>query len=139
MLLASAGAVAGELTHRAVKATGRTEAYSAVLLVSAALAYPVADLGAARGRERTRELAAVVSALATGVGAARTRPGTRRRILAMAWLSHAAFDAVHRRSSSSRLPRWYPAFCAGFDTVVAVELLRAHTPDLSDRDVAIAT
>lgn len=125
LLLTLAGAAAGEATHRVLQRRATAEAGSAVLLVTAALAYPMADIGGEHGSERTRELASVGIALAVGLGAACASPRGRRRMLAAAWLSHAAFDVTHRRNTSSRLPRWYPAFCAGFDTVVAAELLRA--------------
>lgn len=123
ILATSVGAVAGSATCRAWRRLGSVEALSAVGLVTAALAYPLTDPRSGRGPARTRELAALGATLAIGLGSAFVPTPTRRRILAAGWLSHAGFDAAHRRNSSSHLPLWYPAFCAGFDVVVAAELV----------------
>ena len=58
------------------------------------------------------------------LGARGPRPRANR-LLAAGWASHALFDAVHGHDESSRLPRWYPAVCAGYDLVVCGHLLRA--------------
>ena len=37
-------------------------------------------------------------------------------LLGVGWICHALFDLAFGHSSSTRrLPRWYPTFCAGFD------------------------
>ena len=69
-------------------------------------------------------MAAVGATLALGVASAAVPRGTGRRLLAVGWLSHAAFDAVHHRNSSSLLPDSYPALCAGFDVAVAGMLMQ---------------
>jgi hypothetical protein len=124
LLIAAAGGLAGALTHRAAQRSGRPVAASAVLLVGAAVTYRFTDPGAAPGPERTRELTAVGATMATGVASALVPSRTGQRILAAGWLAHAVFDAVHHRNDTSHLPGWYPAFCAGFDTVVAGQLIR---------------
>jgi trans-aconitate methyltransferase len=41
-------------------------------------------------------------------------------------MCHALFDlACGHGSSTWRLPRWYPALCAGFDVAYGARLLRA--------------
>jgi len=95
--------------------------------VTAALAYPLAELGAARGPERNRELTAVGVTVALGLASALMPPSARRNVLAAGWLSHAVFDFAHHHTITSRLPAWYPAFCAGFDAVVASRLVRGFT------------
>lgn len=124
ILETSVGAVAGSATYRTWRRLGSIEGLSAVCLVTAALTYPLTDLRSGRGPARTRELAALGATLAVGLGSAFLPTPTRRRILAAGWLSHAGFDAAHRRNSGSRLPFWYPAFCAGFDVVVAAGLMK---------------
>ena len=97
---------------------------SAASLVVAAATYRVADLRAAAGPERRRELSAVGVTAAVGLASAGVPRETRYKLLAAGWLSHAFFDAAHHRSSTSQLPGWYPAVCAGFDAVVAAQLIR---------------
>ena len=118
-----AGAAAGAVTHRVVQQAPNPAAMSAALLVTAALAYPVTDLGAAGGPARRRELISVGAAVALGLASALLPHRSRRRLLAAGWLAHAGFDAAHHRNESSVLPGWYPPLCAGFDAVVAARLL----------------
>jgi hypothetical protein len=125
--VAALGALGGAVTNQVLKRSPAPVPLSATFLVTAALAYPLADLGAARGPERNRERAAVAVTIAIGLAGTLMPPRLRRNVLAAGWLSHAAFDVVHHRTSSSRLPEWYPAFCAGFDAVVAGRLARGST------------
>jgi len=70
-------------------------------------------------RQRTAsELFGVVGCGTASVLAARRPRPRATRVLAAGWASHALFDAAHDHDQGSRLPRWYPAFCAGFDLVV---------------------
>lgn len=73
----------------------------------------------------TRELAALAAFGVAALLAARRSDLVARRTLAAGWLAHALFDAVHETGPASRIPAWYPAFCAGYDGGVAVGLLRA--------------
>lgn len=124
LLQVSAGALAGALTHHTVQRAKRSEALSALFLVGAVATYLLADPRGESGPARLREVAAVGVTVAVGLVSAGAPRRTRRRLLAVGWLSHAAFDAVHRRNSSSYLPASYPALCAGFDVAVAGLLMR---------------
>lgn len=99
---------------------------SAAGLVGAAAIYPMARARrtATRGVV-ARERLALGATVGVGVAAAaRSNSATGRRIVAAGWAGHALFDAVHDRGSSSRLPAWYPAVCAGYDVALAGLLLR---------------
>jgi hypothetical protein len=118
------GAFAGAVTHQTVRRAKRPEAVSALFLVGAAATYLLADPRGVSGAARTREVAAVGATVAMGLVSGMVPRRTSRRLLAAGWLSHAAFDAVHRRNDSSHLPGSYPAVCAGFDVAVAGLLMR---------------
>jgi hypothetical protein len=122
-----AGAGLGELT---VRATRRVPAEQHVALYAAALAIVAAIYPAARqrwGRDRTSvsELLGVLGYGTASVVAARCPRPWATRVLAAGWASHALFDAVHGHDEASRLPRSYPALCAGYDLVVCGHLARA--------------
>ena len=119
LALVAAGGLAGAVTHRTVQRTDWPNALWAAFLVLAAVTYRVADLRGSSGPARSRERAAVGATLAAGVASSLVSGKKRRNVLAAGWLSHAVFDAVHHRSSTSQLPGWYPAVCAGFDVAVA--------------------
>ena len=118
------GGLAGALAHRVAKHSPWPAVVSAASLVAAAVTYRVADLRADAGPARSRELSAVGVTAAVGLASALVPAKTGYKLLAAGWLSHAVFDAAHHRNSSSQLPGWYPAVCAGFDAVVAAQLLR---------------
>lgn len=84
-------------------------------LITAAVIYPAARRE--HGQSATERVEHGVVAVAVGVSAvaAAAQPGVARRLLAGAWLAHAAFDGLIGRSHDSRLPAWYPAVCAGYD------------------------
>ncbi|HZZ47917.1 MAG TPA: hypothetical protein VFE65_13610 [Pseudonocardia sp.] len=90
----------------------------------AAAIYPALRSGEFLGRAGVRELAALGGYSALGVVAVRSGSPTAARVVSGAWASHALFDAAHRTGSRSRIPRWYPALCAGYDLAVAALIWR---------------
>lgn len=93
-------------------------------LVTAAAIYPAARRGRRGGADGRRE--ALTLAAAAGLSATVTRlPSDRaRRLLGLGWMAHAGYDAVVTHdTSSSRLPSWYPAGCAGYDLALGTRLL----------------
>ena len=60
--------------------------------------------------------------------------GGRRAVIAAGWVAHAAFDHVHHAGPGGRLPKWYPALCAGYDIAFAAMLLRPN-PSQVDEEV----
>ncbi|MBV9681469.1 MAG: hypothetical protein JO046_06735 [Solirubrobacterales bacterium] len=126
------GAVAGAgLAELAVRAARKLPAEQQVVLYAGGLAIAAAIYPAARRRWRldrssAGELLGVVGyGTASAVAARRPRPWANR-LLAAGWASHALFDAVHGHDESSRLPRWYPALCAGYDLVLSGHLARTR-------------
>lgn len=105
-------------------APGSSTRLLALGLVPVALVYPAARRASARSSTAALREAGGVLAMAAVVAAARrtTRPEV---VTATGWLAHAAFDVVHDAGEGSRLPGWYPAFCAGYDAGVAADLLRS--------------
>ncbi|HSX67431.1 hypothetical protein [Nocardioides sp.] len=103
-------------------APGSSTRLLALSLVPVALVYPAARRSSARSCRAALQEAGGVLAMAAVVAAARrtTRPEV---VTAAGWLAHAAFDVVHDAGDGSRLPGWYPAFCAGYDAGVAADLL----------------
>ncbi|MBA3743970.1 hypothetical protein [Sporichthya sp.] len=101
----------------------------AVGLMTAAAIYPATRSGSRISLASARELGAV--AATTGlITKAHQRGGmTARALIAAGWAAHALFDAQHDLGSGGRLPRWYPALCAGYDLAFAAALLRpTRTP-----------
>ena len=96
---------------------------AAVGLVVAALVYPLARrrLGLDPSEACTVLSACVVASMSVG------RPGRwSRLLLGVGWMCHALFDMAFGHGSSTwRLPRWYPALCAGFDIAYGARLLQA--------------
>ncbi len=94
----------------------------ALTLVPVAVIYPAARKSVrGSGAAVARETAGVAAMAAVAAAAART---TRPEVVTAAgWIAHAGFDAVHGTDDSSRIPGWYPAFCAGYDFAVAADLL----------------
>lgn len=127
-------------------------------LVIAAAIYPAARRGKWVGLATGRELAGVAVATAIAVaqqskyqgppaqgGEARlekaswqTDDKVHRAVVAAGWVAHAAFDHFHHAGSGGRLPRWYPALCAGYDIAFAAMLMRPN-PQRSDEFVVSVT
>jgi hypothetical protein len=121
------GAGLGELTVRAartVPAEQHVALYAAGLAIVAAI-YPAARRRWRFDRSSGGELLGVVGYGAASMLAARRPRPQATRLLAAGWASHAVFDVVHGHDDGSRLPRWYPALCAGYDLVVCAHLARA--------------
>jgi len=93
-------------------------------LIGAAAIYPAArrDFGPSDGL--AVEAAVVLATTALTVAATRADGATGRRALAAGWASHALFDFAQGPSADSRLPAWYPPFCAGFDFAYAARFAR---------------
>src|SRR4051794_983394 len=125
------GVVAGAgLAELAARATRRLPAeylvgYYAAGLAIAAAVYPAARRRWQLDRRSASELLGVIGYGTASVLAARRPRRRANRLLAAGWASHALFDAAHGHDEGSRLPRWYPAFCAGYDLVVCGHLARA--------------
>lgn len=122
---ASLGMGAGGVTGLALRSGRRRLRWSALLLVGAAAAYPLSDLGSGAGPVRRRELRGVGATLGVALVSELVPQRAARLALAGAWLSHAVFDSAHRRAESSRLPGWYPTFCAAYDIAMAGSLRRS--------------
>ena len=118
---AGLGWASGELARRL---GGRTEVIGiGAGLVSAAVIYPAARRSATSGGLAVE--AAVIAATTALAGAATKLESTAaRRVLGAGWASHALFDTLQGASSDSRLPRWYPAVCAGYDVAIAARVAR---------------
>ena len=96
---------------------------AAVGLVVAALVYPMARRrpGLDPSEAWTVLSACVIAAVSVGCP-----ERSARSLLGVGWMCHAIFDLAFGHGSSSwRLPRWYPALCAGFDVAYGARLLRA--------------
>lgn len=118
------------LAEVAVRGARRLPAEQQVMLYAAGLVIAAAVYPAARrhwqlDRTSAGELLGVVGYSAASLIAARRPRPWATRLLAAGWASHALFDAVHRHDEGSRLPRWYPALCAGYDLVVCGHLVRS--------------
>ncbi|WP_254923116.1 hypothetical protein [Rhodococcus sp. OK302] len=114
------------ISHR--NPTRRTVVYAAGLM-GAAVVYPISHLGrSADSAVLTREWIAVLATAAVYVGGSVLPAQGAARLTAVGWLAHAVFDHGHDRGTSSRLPQWYPALCAGFDVGVAALLCVSNTP-----------
>ena len=121
-----AGAALAELSARGARglpADRRVGFYAAGLATAAAI-YPAARRRWELDRQSAGEVLGVVGYGAASVLALRRPRPRANRLLAVAWASHALFDSVHGHDENSRLPRWYPAVCAGYDLVVAARLAR---------------
>jgi hypothetical protein len=122
-----AGAALAEMTARGARrfpADYHVPFYAAGL-ASAAAIYPAARRRWRFDRRSAGELLGVLGYGAASVLAARRPRPRANHLLAAGWASHALFDAAHGHDESSRLPRWYPALCAGYDLVVCGHLARA--------------
>ena len=119
---AASGLVVENLTRRYVP-NARTELGAAGLL-AAAMIYPAARSRARVSLAAAREVGGVAAATMV-VAQARSRGGwAARALIAAGWAAHALFDAQHDAGPGGRLPRWYPALCAGYDLAFAAALLR---------------
>jgi hypothetical protein len=99
--------------------------WAAVGLVAAALVYPMARCrpGLDRSEAWTVLSACAIAAMSVGFP-----ERSARSLLGVGWMSHALFDLAFGHGSSTwRLPRWYPALCAGFDVAYGAQLLRSST------------
>jgi len=122
-----AGAGLAELaarTARRLPAEHHVGLYAAGLALAAAI-YPAARRRWRLDRQSAGELAGLIGYGAASVLAARRPQPRANRLLAAGWASHALFDAAHGHDETSRLPRWYPALCAGYDLVICGHLARA--------------
>lgn len=118
---AVAGLVVGASFRRGFR-PGATNSAGIGLIVAAAI-YP-----ASRRSSRTGGLTAEAAALAAAAGvtglAATRESAAARRLLAGGWVAHTLYDVLQGPSPDSRLPRWYPALCVGFDVALAAQLVR---------------
>lgn len=120
------GVGCGEVTVRgARKIPAEQVALYAAGIAAVAAIYPAARRRWRLDRSSAGELLGVVGYGAASVVAARRPRPQASRLLAAVWASHALFDVAHGHDEGSRLPRWYPAWCAGYDLVVAGHLARA--------------
>ena len=125
---AIAGAGLAELTARAARrlpAEHHVASYAAGLTFAAAI-YPAARRRWRLDRQSAGELLGVIGYGTASVLVARRPQPRAKRLLAAGWASHALFDAAHGHDETSRLPRWYPAVCAGYDLVICAHLARAN-------------
>ena len=97
-------------------------------LPGAAAVYPVARSTRDVSTHVVREALALIGFGVLTAVAARSDAARGARLLAAGWVGHAVFDLVHDRGAHSRIPEWYPAFCAGYDVGVAARLLHRATP-----------
>jgi hypothetical protein len=98
-------------------------AYASAGLGIAAAIYPAARSGWKPGGAVYRELGGLGAFCALSVVGARSTSAAGSLLLASGWLGHAAFDVHHDSGPDSRIPSWYPAFCAGYDVGMAAGLL----------------
>jgi hypothetical protein len=129
--VSAAGMVAGAgLAEIAARGARRLPAerhvgfYATGLAVAAAI-YPAARRRWALDRRSASEVLGLLGYGTASVLSAQRPQPRANRLLAAGWASHALFDAVHGHDETSRLPRWYPALCAGYDLVLCAHLLRA--------------
>jgi hypothetical protein len=121
-----AGAVLAELSLRASRrlpVDHHVPVFAAGLSAAAAV-YPAARRRWRLDRRSASELLGLVAYGTASVLAARLPQPRASRLLATAWASHALFDAAHGHDEGSRLPRWYPAVCAGYDLALSRHLAR---------------
>lgn len=119
---ATIGATLAVVTDSAARRAGSPQRHVVSLslgLAGAAAVYPLARTGCTDRGAVARELLALGSYGAVSPLAIRRAETDGRLIAGAGWLLHAAFDAIHGHSEDARLPRWYPALCAGFDVVIA--------------------
>jgi peptidoglycan/LPS O-acetylase OafA/YrhL len=96
-------------------------------LGAAAAVYPLARSQRPRTAPVVREMTALAVFGAIGAIAAHSPSSSVGRVVAAGWVAHALFDLVHDTGEHSRIPGWYPAFCAGYDLGVTAILLRSNT------------
>jgi len=92
-------------------------------LAIAAAIYPASRSGWKPGGAVYRELGGLGTFGALSVIAARRTSADGSLLLAGGWLAHAVFDVEHDSGPDSRIPSWYPAFCAGYDVGMAAALI----------------
>lgn len=129
---AGTGLLADELTCRRVP--DRRPLWAAVGLVAAALVYPVARRGPGHTLHESWML---LMACFVCVLSARCSDRSACSLLGASWMCHALFDlACGHGASTWRLPRWYPAWCAGFDVAYGARLLRRPEGPAKPKPVA---
>jgi hypothetical protein len=96
---------------------------AAAELVTAAAIYPLARRRLTADTAMAREAAGLAATTAVAALSRNLSSKGARRLLAAAWAGHALFDGVHSTTGGSRLPRWYPAACAGYDVALAARLV----------------
>lgn len=140
----AASAVAVEKLTGKVLPAHRADLGATGLIIAAGI-YPAARRGKWVGLATGRELAGVAAAGAITAASAKAQCAKaetgcaaddkgRRAVIAAGWVAHAAFDHFHHAGPGGRLPRWYPALCAGYDLAFAAMLMRPN-PQRSDEFV----
>lgn len=119
----AASALAVENLSRKLLPGARTELGAAGLVVAAVI-YPAARNSSRFSLASARELGGVVAATALVAKSRGRGARTARAMVAAGWAAHALFDHHHDTGPGGRLPRWYPALCAGYDLAFAGALLR---------------
>lgn len=119
----AASALAVENLTRKLFPNARTQLGAAGLVTAAAI-YPATRSGSRVSLASAREVAGVAAATTVVAKARGCGAVTARALIAAGWASHALFDAKHETGPGGRLPRWYPALCAGYDLAFAAALLR---------------
>jgi hypothetical protein len=120
------GAVLGAISAEPVRRLGgrRGVVGAGLGLVAAAVIYPASRREHAPSRALVVEGGVVLAMTALAAVAAGRSPSTGRRLLALGWAAHAAFDFGQGPSPDSRLPGWYAPLCAGYDVAFACSILR---------------
>jgi hypothetical protein len=119
----AASGLAIENVTRKLFPNARTQ-FGAVGLLTAAVIYPAARSGSRVSLAAAREVASVAAATAVVTKSQQQGGMAARALIAAGWAAHALFDAQHDAGPGGRLPRWYPALCAGYDLAFAAALLR---------------
>lgn len=94
----------------------REREWLALMLLVAALVYPLCGVGAQPLSQLGVEATGVALFLVFALLGVRASPW----FLALGWGAHAVWDiAIPASRDASYLPTWYPMLCLGFDVVVA--------------------
>lgn len=94
----------------------REREWLALMLMVAALVYPLCAVGAQPLSQLGVEVTGVALFLLFALLGVRASPW----FLSLGWAAHAVWDlAIPASRDASYLPAWYPMLCLGFDVVVA--------------------
>ena len=110
---ALAGALA--LANRSMRPPDESRLWAAALAVAALIYVGFAAFGGAPAPWLLLELGGVI--LYAGLALSSLR--LSGWLLALGWLAHVAWDTLVHGDAPGFVPGWYPAFCAGFDLIVA--------------------